>query len=93
MERSKFHVSPSGEKHTFNCHAVGDEPIIYAWYKDGLLLQTRRIDSSFNAKQAELVLKDLVLSDIGNYTCKVKNDNDEIEFRFELKVQGISSQL
>ena len=93
MERSKFHVSPSGEKHTFNCHAVGDGPIIYAWYKDGLLLQTRRIDSSFNAKQAELVLKDLVLSDIGNYTCKVKNDNDEIEFRFELKVQGISSQL
>ena len=91
MELSKFVVSPSGEKHTFSCHAIGDSPIIYTWYKDGLLLQTRRIDSSFNAQQAELILRDLVLSDTGNYTCKVKNDNDEIEFHFELRVQGIFS--
>lgn len=91
MKLNKFVVSPSGEKHKFSCHAIGHGPIIYTWFKDGLLLQTRRRDSSLNAKQAELVLKDLVLSDKGNYTCKVTNGNDEIEFSFELKVQGVSS--
>ena len=91
MELNKFVVSPAGDKHEFSCHALGDGPIMYTWYKDGLLLQTRRIDSSFNAQQPELFLKDIVLSDKGNYTCKVKNDNEEIKFRFELKVQGIFS--
>ena len=88
MKLQKFVVVPSGKKHVFSCHVIGDEPISFSWYKNGNLLQTRRIDSLVNTRGPEFVLKDVVLS--GNDTCRAKNQYGEIEFQFVLIAQGIS---
>lgn len=44
---------------------------------------------SFIVQGPELVLKEVTSTDSGKYTCRVKNKHDEIEFQFQLKVQGI----
>jgi len=87
MQLQKYVVSPSGEKVSFSCLAIGESPIKYQWYKDGILLLHRRIDSSLETDQAELKLKELVQSDSANYTCQAQNQFSNITFNFVLSVQ------
>ena len=78
MKLNKLVLVPSGGKHVFRCHVIGEEPILFSWYKNSNLLRTRRIESSLHTRVPELLLKGVALADSGNYTCKAKNHYAEI---------------
>ena len=89
MKLHTFVVTPSGEDQTLSCVAIGDKPISYSWYKNSHHVPKERRDFLLNVQGPQLVLKELTSVDSGNYTCRAKNKYDEIEFQFQLKVQGI----
>ena len=89
MNNQRHTVSPTGDEVTFNCLAKGATPIIYRWKMNGKLLLSRRVDSSLEADKPALLLKDIVKSDSGNYTCHVENVYGYIEYNFTLHVQGL----
>ena len=80
---------PSGNDIRLNCHARGEKPMKYTWYRNTQELFTRRTDSSLVTDQPELKLDDLVLTDSANYTCLVENKHGRIKFTFVLRVQGV----
>ena len=75
----------SGYHIRLSCHARGEKPMKYKWYKNTQELFTRMEDSSLVTDQ----LDDLVLTDSANYTCLVENKHGRIKFTFVLRVQGM----
>lgn len=75
------------------CTAEGVKPIYYKWYKDNKPLESRRVDHRMNASHPILQLNSLVLSDNGNYTCRVRNKFGSIENSFIVVVNGKDEQV
>ena len=88
MKRFKFNLRPVGANLRLPCTADGAKTIKYSWLKDGAPLKPRRVSNKMNASDAVLKLKDLVLSDIGNYTCTARNRYGSISFNFDVTVLG-----
>ena len=86
--QSNTYIS-SGNHIRLSCHARGEKPMKYKWYKNTQELFTRREDSSLVTDQPELKLDELVLTDSANYTCLVENKHGRIKFTFVLRVQGV----
>ena len=79
----------TGSDLELNCEAIGDEPIIYHWYKNTRVLRHRATDSWFEANQPVLKLQTLVLSDSANYTCRAENKYGNVSSNLMmLTVQG-----
>ncbi|XP_065650012.1 fibroblast growth factor receptor 1-A [Hydra vulgaris] len=87
MNNQRHTVSPAGDEVTFHCAAEGANPIVYKWKMNGKILLSRRVDSSLEADKPTLLLKDIVKSDSGNYTCIAENLYGSIEYNFTLQVQ------
>lgn len=88
MNKQANIVKPAGNPLTLDCEAVGAQPIKYSWYKNGVRLHKRRLDSKFVTDQAELKLVGLVSSDSANYTCRAENRYGYILTNMVLYVQG-----
>lgn len=89
MELQRKAVSPASNDLTFNCRAIGTEPIRYTWYKNNIIFHARRVDSTLQTDKPELKLKDLVPSDSATYTCEARNNFGFIRYNFSLAVQGM----
>ena len=59
-----------GREATLSCRATGDAPITYAWYKNGVELQS---NAEIDYNQPDLVFNKVVATDEGRYVCKVSN--------------------
>ena len=88
MKSLQLAIQTHGDNVQFLCTAIGILPIRYRWLKNGKPLERRRVDFRMNASHPILKLKDLVLSDNGNYTCKVWNKFGSIHHSFKLEVIG-----
>lgn len=88
MKSLQLAMHTHGDNVHFVCTSEGAMPIYYKWFKNGKPLEKRRVDYRTNASHPILKLNDLVLSDNGNYTCKVWNRNGSIQYTFSLIVNG-----
>ena len=89
MTSLQLAIEMHGDNAQFLCTALGIKPIRYRWLKNGKPLEKRRVDYRMNASHPILKLKDLVLSDNGNYTCIVWNKFGSIQHSFKLNVIGM----
>ena len=60
-----------GESVTFICTAIGSEPIVYTWFKDGVPLSDT--DHIVGTDTARLTIQSVIASDYGSYACDVTN--------------------
>ena len=88
MTSLQLSILAHGDPAQFLCTAVGEPPLRYKWYKDGKPLAPRRVDHRTNASSPVLKLKEVVLSDEGNFTCHAWNKRGMIQHSFTLKVIG-----
>ncbi|KAH7975126.1 hypothetical protein HPB49_024198 [Dermacentor silvarum] len=82
-----------GKKVVVSCVAVeGDEPMSFAWFKNGQPLAESAGLGTKVAKltenMASLTIPDVTAADIGNYTCVVSNKAGEDSFTASLLVNG-----
>ena len=84
MKRQQFIVKPRGGTVRFRCEAKSALPVKYTWLKNGrrLIKQRGRVDYS----NFQLKIKQLKLSDGGNYTCLANNTFGSIAFSFSLNM-------
>ncbi|CAN7943610.1 unnamed protein product, partial [Ixodes hexagonus] len=73
-----------------SCVATGDEPLSFAWSKEGRLLTTgHRISVSIlTANIASLTISQVTAEDIGNYTCAASNEAGKDSFTSPLVING-----
>jgi len=64
------------------CVANGEEPMVYRWYKNGILLPS--------ANESEFVVANLRPRDNGKYKCEVSNIHGKISHTFDIHVVGKS---
>ncbi|CAN8002018.1 unnamed protein product [Ixodes hexagonus] len=71
-----------------SCVATGDEPLSFAWSKEGRLLTTgqRIIVSILSANIASLTISQVTAEDIGNYTCVASNKAGKDSFTSSLVI-------
>lgn len=82
----KLHVKPSGVMARFNCKARGYPNPNITWYKNDDV-PTRDL-GIIRYHTWSMILEDLIVTDSGNYTCKVCNNLDCINFTYTLYVVG-----
>jgi len=88
MLKQQYQAVPTGATAKLNCLADGAKPIRYSWKKNGENFSVRRIDSNFMADNKPILkMKDLVLSDTANYTCKAENKYGSLTFYYKIQVQ------
>lgn len=88
---NEYYVTKVGEKITLECIFKNESSNeILVWLKDArnvdLLLTHKFSHGTLN--QPSLTIKNVEISDAGNYTCKLKNQFGYSEDAVELKVLG-----
>ncbi|XP_057305891.1 fibroblast growth factor receptor 4-like isoform X2 [Hydractinia symbiolongicarpus] len=81
MIQEKENVVKKGDSYIFICHATGEKPIEYQWYKDGKLLR--------DFSQSSMTLQQIKNGDSGRYTCQARNKYNIIAFNYTLKVKDL----
>ena len=81
---------PVGNSVKLDCSAKGYPRPTVRWYKDGALFQDRKGGSRLylNKFTTVLVMKDVVPSDTGKYTCNVSNAYGWINHSYSVNVRG-----
>lgn len=81
---------PVGNTVKLDCSAQGYPRPTVRWYKDAALLQERKRGSKLRLSRwtTVLVLKDVVPSDSGRYTCNVSNAHGWINHSYYVDVHG-----
>lgn len=81
---------PVGNSVKLDCSAIGYPRPTVTWYKDGGLFQQRKGGSRLylSVWTLVLVLKDVVPSDTGKYTCNVSNAHGWINHSYNVDVHG-----
>ena len=81
---------PVGNSVKLDCSAKGYPRPTVRWYKDGALFQDRKGGSRLylNKFTTVLVMKDVVPSDTGKYTCNVSNAYGWINHSYTVNVRG-----
>ena len=70
----------------FKCQASGAPPLQYKWLKNGKEIGFQRLSSDLNTRTWYLWLRELILSNTGNYTCIVSNAYGSIRHTYTLRV-------
>ncbi|XP_067037569.1 fibroblast growth factor receptor 2-like isoform X3 [Acropora muricata] len=85
--RILFRASLVSETIHLKCKAIGTPPLTYSWLKDGHRLPTRfEVHPSLTSLNWYLRLKELRLTDSGEYTCIVSNPYGSINRTYNLQV-------
>ena len=81
---------PVGNSVKLDCSAEGYPRPTVVWYKDGALFQERKEGSSINLNKRSMlvVMRDVVPSDSGIYTCNVSNRYGWINHSYSVDVHG-----
>ena len=89
MARNSITV-PVGNSVKLDCSATGYPRPTVRWYKDGALFQNRKGGSRLYLSKftTVLVMKDVVPSDTGKYTCNVSNVYGWINHSYHVGVHG-----
>lgn len=79
-----------GERTSVMCATTsGDQPLTFAWLKDGKpLRQSTKINVANNPQFSALTIQKLELVDAGNYTCAVSNAQGTVSYTDSLEVRG-----
>jgi len=91
MEKT-LHAEPAGNTVQFKCHAGGAN-LTVRWYKDGKEISTdpkrraARLGSyKFRHDKQVMTLQQVILGDVGKYTCEISNHLKTISHTYELDV-------
>ncbi|KAH9380974.1 hypothetical protein HPB48_021080 [Haemaphysalis longicornis] len=78
-----------GERTSVICATTsGDQPLTFAWLKDGKpLRQSAKINLANNPQFSALTIQKLELGDAGNYTCSVSNTQGTVSYTDTLEVR------
>ena len=81
---------PVGNSVKLDCSAAGNPRPTVRWYKDRALFQDRKRGSRLYLSKftTVLVMKDVVPSDAGEYTCNVSNAYGWISHSYSVDVHG-----
>ncbi|XP_041377718.1 fibroblast growth factor receptor-like [Gigantopelta aegis] len=71
----------------FKCEVVANPRPKYKWYKNGEVLKIRK-SKKYRRRRHRLMIRDLTMSDSGNYTCDVYNKLGAVNRTFQLTVLG-----
>ena len=82
----RFVAWPASGDVKLRCPADGEPPLKYQWFKDGKVLNYRRLDPMFNSTRWYLRIKTAVPSDNGVYKCVVSNRLGNISHEVRLTI-------
>lgn len=81
----------TGAKHTFDCIAIGSQPLTIKWFKNGFeLVNLNENSTSFDEASGliQLIINRASLEDNALFSCRVTNELGMAETSAYLKVKG-----
>lgn len=82
--RSWIHTAP-GHRAQIECLVYADPPASVTWLKgETLVVKDSRVISLVNGEKHTLLIRNILATDFGAYTCRARNDLGAGESRIEL---------